>query len=58
MHARILVDERGHATAVTFLAALADTESTEELRQKLLALIYVPAECDGLACAGTFDARR
>jgi hypothetical protein len=58
IHARILVDEHGHATAVTFLTAPAGTESTEELRQKLLALTYVPAECDGLACAGTFDARR
>jgi hypothetical protein len=57
VHAHVLVDERGRATAVEFLTASLDGTSTDELRQKLLALTYVPAECDGLACAGTFDVR-
>jgi hypothetical protein len=57
VHAHVHVDEHGHATAVEFLVAPADNVTTDDLRQKLLTLTYVPAECNGLPCAGTFDAR-
>jgi len=52
---QIEVDENGHATAVTFVRGPADPAAREALRAKLLAASYVPATCNGLPCAGTFE---
>ena len=51
----IQVDEHGHATAVTFVRGPGDPQLREQLRQRLMAANYIPAECNGLQCAGTFD---
>ena len=50
----IEVDEAGHATHITFPSGLADDERAE-LERRLMALRYVPAECNGLHCAGTLQ---
>jgi hypothetical protein len=54
-HIRIAVDESGHATDVRFLAPIADESLTDGLRAKLLALDYVPADCNGLHCEGILE---
>jgi hypothetical protein len=57
--ARILVDvdETGRATGVHFLAPVSDPEIEGQIRAKLLALHYVPADCNGLHCDGTLEIR-
>jgi hypothetical protein len=48
------VDDSGHATHVFLPNGLADDERAE-LERRLMALRYVPAECNGLHCAGTLQ---
>ncbi len=51
---RIDVDDAGHATRVVAPASMpADLRSA--LEHELLALHYVPAECNGLRCGGTLQ---
>lgn len=52
---RITVDESGHATSVEFVRAPADTTQREELRTRLLAAHFIPANCNGLRCTGTVE---
>ncbi len=53
-HVRITVDENGRAREVVFLTT---PRNAEDLRRRLLAARYLPAECDGLYCEGTIDLR-
>jgi hypothetical protein len=46
------VDDSGHATRVTLPNGLPD-DVRADLERRLLELRYVPAECNGLRCAGT-----
>jgi len=50
----IQVDESGRATRIVMPAGLAD-DVRAELEKRLLALRYVPAECNGLRCTGTLQ---
>ena len=51
---RVDVDEAGHATRVVAPASMpADLRTA--LEHELLALHYVPAECNGLRCGGTLQ---
>jgi hypothetical protein len=52
---RITVDEVGHATSIEFVRAPADTAQREELRTRLLAAHFIPANCNGLRCSGTVE---
>nr|MDQ6944033.1 hypothetical protein [Candidatus Eremiobacteraeota bacterium] len=52
---RITVDESGHATSIEFVRAPADTTQREELRTRLLAAHFIPANCNGLRCTGTVE---
>jgi hypothetical protein len=52
---RITVDEGGHATSIEFVRAPADTAQREELRTRLLATHFIPANCNGLRCTGTVE---
>ena len=54
---RITVDESGHATSVEFVRAPADAAQREELRTRLLAAHFIPANCNGLRCTGTVELR-
>jgi outer membrane biosynthesis protein TonB len=54
---RIHVDERGKATAVDFLTPIADAAAADALRAQILALTYVPADCNGLRCADELEVR-
>jgi hypothetical protein len=54
---RIDVDETGQATEVRFLIPVADPQIERAVREKLLALHYVPADCNGLHCEGTLELR-
>ncbi|MFN2460845.1 MAG: hypothetical protein ABR591_09195 [Candidatus Velthaea sp.] len=54
-HIRVLVDENGRATDVKFLPPMPDAATVDELRSKLLAMTYVPADCNGLRCSGDLD---
>jgi len=54
---RIAVDESGRATSVEFVRAPADTAQREELRSRLLAAHFIPANCNGLRCTGTVELR-
>jgi hypothetical protein len=54
---RIAVDESGHATSVEFVRAPADAAQREELRSRLLAARFIPANCNGLRCSGTVELR-
>jgi hypothetical protein len=54
---RITVDENGRATSIEFLRPPADASQREELRTRLLAARFIPAACNGLRCAGTFELR-
>ncbi|GAC1406647.1 MAG: hypothetical protein NVSMB64_12550 [Candidatus Velthaea sp.] len=56
-HIRIHVDETGHAIEVRFLTPLADTAVADDVRAKLLALNYVPADCNGLPCSDDLDVK-
>ena len=55
---RVHVDETGHATAVSFLTPLGDAALRDDVRATLLALTYVPADCDGLRCADDVEIAR
>jgi hypothetical protein len=50
--ASIEVDDSGHATRVVLPAGLSDDQRAD-LERRLMALRYIPAECNGLHCAGT-----
>jgi hypothetical protein len=50
--ASIEVDDSGHATHVVLPAGLSDDQRAD-LERRLMALHYIPAECNGLHCAGT-----
>jgi hypothetical protein len=52
---RITVDESGRATSIDFVRAPADTAQREELRTRLLAAHFIPANCNGLRCTGTVE---
>lgn len=52
---RVTVDESGHATSVEFVRAPADSAQREELRTRLLAARFIPANCNGLRCTGTVE---
>jgi len=52
---RITVDESGRATSIEFVRAPADTSQREELRTRLLAAHFIPANCNGLRCSGTVE---
>jgi hypothetical protein len=54
---RIIVDEYGHATSIEFVRPPADATLREELRSRLLAARFVPANCNGLRCTGTLELR-
>jgi hypothetical protein len=54
---RIDVDETGQATGVRFVVPLSDPQIEQTVRDKLLALHYVPADCNGLHCEGTLELR-
>jgi hypothetical protein len=51
------VDETGQATSVRFISPIADPQIAQAVRDKLLALHYVPADCNGLHCEGTLELR-
>lgn len=52
---RIAVDESGRATSIEFVRAPADAAQREELRSRLLAAHFIPANCNGLRCSGTVE---
>jgi hypothetical protein len=52
--ARVAVDDVGRALSVTFSRDV-PADARGELERVLLGLRYVPAECNGLRCAGTID---
>lgn len=52
---RITVDEGGHATSIEFVRAPVDAAQREELRTRLLAARFIPANCNGLRCTGTVE---
>jgi hypothetical protein len=57
MRLRLTIDEHGHATALQWLTTPADPSSAEAVRARLMALLYIPALCDGLPCDGVLDIR-
>ena len=48
----IQVDENGRAVRVVMPSGVPD-DARDDIVQRLSALHYVPAECNGLRCAGT-----
>jgi hypothetical protein len=54
---RVHIDDHGKATSVQFLTPVADAALAEALRAKILALNYVPADCNGLRCEDELDIR-
>lgn len=56
-HIRVAIDPDGHATDVKFVTPMADAALADELRSRLLAIIYLPAECAGLPCSDEIDLR-
>jgi hypothetical protein len=50
--ASVQVDETGHAISVSF-AGPVPSDARAEIERRLLALRYVPAECNGLRCSGS-----
>jgi hypothetical protein len=52
MRLRITVDENGRAAVVDWLTPPPDAALAGAVRAKLMALPYIPAECDGLPCTG------
>jgi hypothetical protein len=52
---RIDVDETGRATSVRFERPVADEALADAVRSQLLALRYVPADCNGLHCEGSME---
>ena len=55
LYVKITVDENGRATSIEFVRGPADPALREELRSRLLAARFIPAACNGLRCAGTFE---
>jgi len=53
--AEIDIDETGRAIDVRFASPVPD--EAPEIRAELLALRYVPADCNGLHCGGTLEIR-
>jgi len=49
---RITVDENGRAAIVDWLTPPPDPTLADAIRARLMALPYIPAECDGLPCTG------
>lgn len=54
---RIRVDESGRATDVQFVRFNGDESARSDLREALLGLRYLPAECDGMRCEGSIELR-
>jgi hypothetical protein len=52
---RVTVDEAGRATSIEFVRAPTDSAQREELRTRLLAAHFIPANCNGLRCTGTVE---
>lgn len=52
---RIRVDESGRATDVQFVRFNGDESARSDLREALLGLRYLPAECDGMRCEGSIE---
>ena len=52
--ASVQVDESGHAVKVVINGALS-ADARAEIEKRLMALRYVPAECNGLRCGGTLQ---
>lgn len=52
---RITIDEGGHATEIDFTQSALDEGLRTALEQQLKTLRYLPAECNGLHCAGALD---
>jgi hypothetical protein len=50
--ASIDIDDAGHATRVVLPAGLTDDQRAD-IERRLMAIHYIPAECNGLHCAGT-----
>lgn len=55
LHIRVDVDETGHATDVRFIRPPGDEALAMQIRSELLAMHYVPADCNGLHCDGTLE---
>ncbi|MEO6991466.1 MAG: hypothetical protein ABI346_04175 [Candidatus Baltobacteraceae bacterium] len=53
--AHVAVDENGRATNVTVEGGSLDPEGRADLAARLRTLRYIPAECNGLRCAASFD---
>lgn len=53
--AHIEVDEDGHATSVTVAGKGLDPDTLADLQKHLMTMRYVPAERNGLRCAGAFE---
>jgi hypothetical protein len=53
--AHVAVDENGRATNVTLEGGSLDPEGRADLAARLRTLRYIPAECNGLRCAASFD---
>ncbi|GAC1543156.1 MAG: hypothetical protein NVS2B17_22560 [Candidatus Velthaea sp.] len=54
-HIRVHVDEAGHAIDVRFLTPMADAAAAEDIRSRLLAMNFIPADCNGLPCSDDLD---
>jgi len=54
---RVSVDESGHPTGVDFLRGPQDATARDQLRTRILALRFIPAQCNGIHCAGTVELR-
>jgi len=52
--ASVEVDDTGHAVRVTLPSNVPD-DARADIEHRLMALRYVPAECNGLHCAGTLQ---
>lgn len=52
---RVEIDETGQATEVRFLTPVSDETQAQAIRTALLALRYVPADCNGLHCEGMLE---
>jgi hypothetical protein len=55
--AHIEVDADGHPTKVSIEGTALDPDARAAIEKQLTALRYVPAECNGLPCAASFDLR-
>ena len=55
--AHVDVDEDGRAVKVVVDGGGLDPDARADLERQLAALRYVPAECNGLRCAASFELR-